>query len=246
MSLRRWLQGLFQPPRPLPAAEPEPGPADGVLGRIEDKLRRVREMGAQPFGAESHGMRLHPPLSPEAVAAMEARIGVALPEEYRAFITRIGDGGAGPAYGMYGLETALHASGASEVPELLRLPFPHTERYDPDSDPEVLAFFDRRDTGEVSEEELDLYGIRLRSGALVLCHEGCGYLHFLVVTGPARGTMWIDSRGSDQGFGPLNVTFAEWYERWLDDVLAGGHGTWWFGPPVYPPGWPADQPRLAF
>jgi hypothetical protein len=137
---------------------------------------------------------------------------------------------------MYPLETALAVSDAGRVPDLLRTPFPHTAHYDPDGDGEVLDSFDRIDAGGVTEAEADLCDARLRAGTLVLCDEGCGYLHFLVVTGPARGTMWIDSRCSDGGYGPLGVTFLEWYERWLDDTLAGGHGTWWLGPPVYPPG----------
>jgi SMI1 / KNR4 family (SUKH-1) len=209
---------------------------DAALERIAEKLRRVRGSGAEPFGAESHGMRVNPPLSPEAVAAVEARLGVVLPEEYRAFITRIGDGGAGPAYGMFSLEQALRATEVHRVPDLLAQPFRHVEAYDPETDPEWNAFWDRVDEGGVSEEEQDLFGVREQRGALMLCHEGCGYMHMLVVTGPARGTMWMDGRCSDYGFSPFNVTFLEWYERWLDDVLAGGRGTWWFGPPVYPAG----------
>ena len=54
--------------------------------------------------------------------------------------------------------------------------------------------------------------------------------------------MWVDSRGGDAGFIPLDATFLQWYERWIDDVLAGGRGTWWFGEPVYPPGHPGHSP----
>ena len=67
-------------------------------------------------------------------------------------------------------------------------------------------------------ERRDLYQT---AGTLVLCHEGCGYLHLLVVTGPARGQMWLDGRCSDQGFVPLGVGFLDWYERWLDEAMAG-------------------------
>jgi hypothetical protein len=207
-----------------------------ALERIAEKLRRAREMDAQPFGLESHGMRINPPLPVDDVAAVEARLGVMLPEEYRGFITRISDGGAGPAYGMFPLDKALRLSRLDRMPELLAHAFPHVDHYDPDKDPEVLDFYDRADAGEISEAEADARYHRLRGGTLELCDEGCGYTHFLVVTGPARGTMWIDSRAGDAGFIPLNATFLQWYERWLDDALAGGHGTWWLGPPDLPPG----------
>ena len=72
----------------------------------------------------------------------------------------------------------------------------------------------------------------LQAGTLVLCHEGCGYLHLLVVTGPTRGQMWLDAQCSDGGIVPLGVDFLDWYERWLDDTLAGGHGTWWLQSPA--------------
>jgi hypothetical protein len=203
---------------------------DAALERIAEKLRQAQAAGAQPFGAEQHGMRLRPPLAPDNAAAAEARLGVALPEDYRAFVTRVGDGGAGPAYGMFSLDDALRRSGVDRVPELLRLPFRHVERYEPEEDEEWNAFWDRVVEGEVGEAEKREWPLWERRGALELCDEGCGYLHFLVVTGPARGTMWIDHRSSSAGFEPLRVTFLEWYERWLDDALRGGRGTWWIRP----------------
>ena len=208
---------------------------DEALERIAQKVRRAREMDARPFGAESRGIPdFHPALPEEEVAAVEARLGIRFPEDYRGFITRIGNGGAGPAYGMFRLASALRESHADAHPELLATPFPHIQDYNPDKDPEVIAFWARADAGEVTEEEEDTQSLREAAGTLALCDEGGGYTHLLVVTGPTRGTMWIDSRGADAGFLWLKVTFLEWYERWIDDVLAGGRGTWWFGDPVYP------------
>ncbi|HEX6368174.1 MAG TPA: SMI1/KNR4 family protein [Longimicrobium sp.] len=213
---------------------------EAALDRIAEKVRRARD--ARPFGAESGGMpELNPPLAMDEVAAIEARLGITFPEEYRGFVTRVGDGGAGPAYGLFRLTTALRETKADTHPQLLATPFPHVRTYNPDTDPEVIAFWDRADRGEVSEEEQSFQSLREGAGTLPLCDEGCGYLHLLVVTGPARGTMWVDNRGVDAGFAPLDVTFLEWYERWIDDVLAGGRGTWWLGDPVYPPGHPANS-----
>lgn len=216
---------------------------DAALDRIAMKVRQARERDARPFGAETNGMEpLHPPLPEDQVAAIEARLGITLPREYRGFITRAGDGGAGPAYGLFRLSTALRQSKADGHPALLATPFPHVEQYNPDKDPAVTAFWDSADRGEVSDEEQSFQLVREAAGTLALCDEGGGYTHLLVVTGPARGTMWIDSRGADAGFIPLNATFLEWYERWIDDVLAGGRGTWWFGDPVYPPDHPSHSP----
>lgn len=232
----------------MPRIESPDSPADGphpaltgTLETIARKLEQARAENRQPFG-ESHKLTLRPPLTEAQVAAIEGRIRAALPEEYRAFVTRLGDGGAGPAYGVFRLEQALDHSKLDKVPDLLALPFPHQEAYNPDTDPVVLDLYNRVDRGEARENEADAQYDRQLAGALELCDEGCGHTHFLVFTGPARGTMWIDSRGADQGFLPLRVTFLAWYERWVDDVLAGGRGTWWLGDPVGPTGAPDPSP----
>ena len=208
---------------------------DARIERIAAKLDRARRGGFHPFGVESHGFRTHPPLPEADVAAFEAAHGVTLPAGYRAFLTRVADGGAGPAYGMYSLRRSLAEERGPFDDDFLRTPFPHVARYDPDKDPESEAAWEAAERGEITEEEARRRDRCHRAGALVLCHEGCGYLHFLVVTGPARGRMWLDARCSDGGYVPLDADFLDWYERWLDDTLSGGRGTWWLGPPVPPP-----------
>lgn len=199
--------------------------------RIAEKLRTVRERGLEPFGLEGHRWESGPPLPEREVSAFEVRHGVRLPEGYRAFLTRIGDGGAGPAYGMYRLEQSLTVQ-RQDVPEgFLRVPFMPTQPVlDPVKDPFWEDQWERVDRGELAEGELKQRLLMLEAGTLVLCHEGCGYLHLLVVTGPTRGEMWLDARCSDGGIVPLRVDFLEWYERWLDSLLAGGRGTWWLEP----------------
>lgn len=200
--------------------------------RVAEKLRAARERGCAPFGVESHGFRIHPPLPEREVAAFEVRHGVRLPEGYRAFVTRVGDGGAGPAYGMYGLEKALVAERHTVPDGFLRTPFDHTAAFQPSDDPVLDDLFDRIDRGELPRDAWKEHADMTAAGTLVLCHEGCGYLHLLAVTGPTRGEMWLDQQCSDGGLVPLRVDFLEWYERWLDDTLAGGRGTWWLNVPL--------------
>src|SRR5262245_16016748 len=73
--------------------------------QIAAKLRPVARYGYRggyrPFGGVG---RLWPPLTEQQVSAFETRHGIELPAEYREFITRVGDGGLGPAYGMCRLE----------------------------------------------------------------------------------------------------------------------------------------------
>jgi hypothetical protein len=198
------------------------------IERMAVKLRAVARGNYQPFGADGHRFQLNQPLSERQIVGFESRYGIQLPSDYRAFIRQVVNGGAGPAYGLYSLEEALTKGRRMPVPDdFLRTPFPHAQVYNPYQDPEVVSFGQRVESGEISQSEDDRRYLYQTAGTLALCHEGCGYLHFLVVTGPARGQMWLDGRCSDQGFSPMGVSFLDWYERWLDSTLAGGNGVWW-------------------
>ncbi len=176
--------------------------------RISEKIRALTAYGkprAQVFGAEGHHWLLEPRLHPSEVAEIETQAGIQFPSDYRAFLTHVSAGGLGPAYGLRAVRPAVRASA------YLAEPFPWIEYFNP--------YDGQRDDERDWEREA--------AGTLELCDEGCGHLHRLVITGPAHGTMWIDSRGSDQGFIPLGVNFTQWYEKWLDNTLAGGDGAWW-------------------
>ncbi|MCX6369094.1 MAG: SMI1/KNR4 family protein [Armatimonadetes bacterium] len=69
------------------------------------------------FGSGRHQYLLNP-TQPEAVLqSFEKRHGISLPEGYRRFLTQVGDGGAGPWYGLFSLEQTLEGNN-------LRRPFP--------------------------------------------------------------------------------------------------------------------------
>jgi hypothetical protein len=201
---------------------------DARLEQIATKLRAAARGKFQPFGAESHGLRRRRRLTERQVAAFERRHAVTLPEEYRAFVTGVANGGAGPAYGLFSLAEAVTAEPRGRVPDdFLRTPFRHRRAYNPLDDPKFASFWRRVEDGEIEEDEADRRHLYQAAGTLVLCHEGCGILHLLVVTGPTRGKMWVDDRCDDMGLYPLEVGFFDWYERWLDSTLAGGNGIWW-------------------
>jgi hypothetical protein len=101
---------------------------------IRDGLRRLRETTAplKVFGLESHGFCTHPPLVEQTVRDFEAQHRVTLPPEYRGFLIHVGNGGAGPAYGLFKLGEMDNGSGHKVWTEVvdfvgvLARPFPHT------------------------------------------------------------------------------------------------------------------------
>jgi len=181
------------------------------------------------FGAIQHRWQLAPPLSEEAVGAFEAAHGVSLPADYRAFLLAVGDGGAGPYYGLSPLaplerETmpshhvvakdeegrvlAEAGTGPRPVPDVVSStarPFPLTGEW-------------RLADGRAPVER----GASVYDGCVHLCEQGCGYFDFLVVHGEAAGQVWSDYTAGDGPITKAHDTFLDWYERWLE----GAHVEW--------------------
>jgi hypothetical protein len=199
---------------------------------IQD-LERVRASGTKfgVFGEEGHNYELHPPLSNEEVSEFEVEHGVRLPEDYRQFLTRVGNGGAGPHYGLFKLGEIDDGFGYGPWDDFigqLSSPFPHTEGWNdlagkPDDSTEMeseaydalIEAFDQR-----------YYDPRQVDGAIPICHKGCALRQWLVITGPEAGHVWCDDRADCKGLYPLKAdgrertSFFEWYRGWLDGVVA--------------------------
>ena len=86
------------------------------LTRLEDRLMEVRRLlkDARPrllAGRENGPWAADDPIDPNPVltetqvAAFECEHGVGLPEDYRGFLLRIGNGGPGPGYGLMPLRS---------------------------------------------------------------------------------------------------------------------------------------------
>ena len=192
-------------------------------------VARVRELDrADPnreiFAADAHAYRFAPPLTEEAVARFEREAAIALPDDYRRFLIEVGDGGAGPYHGILSLDASLE-----ETPlEALREPFPYTRAIDffaqysehPPMEHIAVMTRDAAYRARVTEKLAALVRDDMVAGTLCVCHYGCGDRYRLVVTGPQRGRMWHDGIEPGSGIFPMNESFTELYERWLDASFA--------------------------
>lgn len=140
------------------------------------------------FGSSHHQYRFRPPLPEAELAAYEAAHGIRLPADYRCFLAMLGNGGPGPDYGLHVLEKS---------PRNLSLPFPGVDHYalpeDPMTDDDLLP------------------------GILCICHHGCDHYAYLVVNGPAYGSVFEGS--AEQEFSLSATSFADWYRRWVERKL---------------------------
>ncbi|MFF3673193.1 SMI1/KNR4 family protein [Streptomyces sp. NPDC002120] len=166
--------------------------ADAVRARLRAKVLR-------------HELRA--PLPEAEVRAFEAEHGIRLPEEYRTFVTTVGDGPAGPGHGLMPLVTprpeadddwAVDGEWEDDRrPGRLAAPCPIRE---------PRAFDENR---RFDERE----GLTL--GTLVLTEQGCGTYTRLILNGPLAGQVW----NLDQDFGtclPESPDFRTWYTDWLE------------------------------
>ena len=169
--------------------------------RTSSNASRTEESGANIF-AWSHRYALNPCISETEVTAFEAKYDVVLPSEYRTFLTEVGNGGAGPCYGLFPLGTYNDQALEPDILDSLSQPFDEdaAEEWEGDGDP--------LDWEEVMQ------------GALILSTEGCARWFWLVVSGPNAGEIWFDARADGEApdcvvgdTGPLG--FWEWYEEWL-------------------------------
>ncbi len=112
---------------------------------------------------------------------------------------------------------------------MLRRPFRHAtawnlpaERLEP---PESFESDEAEDRWH-AELEAAYWDPSLVDGAIPICHHGCALRTWLVVTGADRANVWYDGRADNQGLlphegpGGSRLTFAAWYEAWLDRCLA--------------------------
>jgi hypothetical protein len=192
------------------------------LDRVAGKLDTIAGLPEQPgiFGAGTHRFLVGPPVSERVVADFEHRHDITLPADYRAFLTLIGHaeprnwGGAGPFYGLVGLNGWDMSSWLDEG-------WSDTETND-----DALATAFRVAPGQQIEGSWTA-ALGLAEGdewfpgqvALSMC--GCGDMAVLVVTGPGRGRVAYTASASQAPQYPADPDFLAWYERWLDCVLAG-------------------------
>jgi hypothetical protein len=203
--------------------------------RITKSVTTLRESQSTIFGASSHRFLLNDKLTETEVEAFERLHKVRLPSDYRNFLKLIGNGGAGPFYGVFRLGTmddpGFSPGNWRDEVGILSEPFPYeTEPSDPIGKPTDEIFvvgpegYRRmvRDLGDWKNYDDCAWYWAPLNGAIPICHVGCGYLFWLVLTGSQAGRMWHDGRAAALGLEPVlrgngsAVTFATWYEEWLN------------------------------
>jgi hypothetical protein len=220
---------------------------------VLEKLQLASELDIKraAFGASTHKYKVNPPLSEAEIVTAEQKYSMQLPDDYRTFLREVGNGGAGPYYGLFklGEEDDGHGHTTWERGGLigdLEAPFPHREAWNlPDTfwaegpwSREYATVEEQDAAGEAWDAQLidSYWATSVMNGAIPICHCGCARRQWLVLTGSERGNVWDDMRVDNAGVAPLiaeggmHLDFAGWYLGWLDRILEaapqGPKGMW--------------------
>jgi hypothetical protein len=194
---------------------------------------RQRDSGFELFGSLGHRYQLNPQLSELEVAEFEDQHSIRLPEAYRQFLLNVGDGGAGPYYGVFrlgnmdGLGGEESAWCEGEFVGSLRDCWPHRHAWNLPEEALTVPHGLADDAMEMALDEIDkrYWDATFVAGAFPICHHGCALRDWLVVTGPESGQVWYDARVDHEGLRPYEgadgrrLTFAAWYLDWLGGAL---------------------------
>jgi HEAT repeat protein len=208
------------------------------IQRIRTKLKAAHKADRKlkVFGARNHKYRIGRAASEREICAFEERYSLVLPGCYRSFLIGVGNGGssyrnsvAGPFYGIYPL-----GGGVDEILENPSLFLNKPAIVEPDITEEKWETLTKRlnDDYALADQDFDEELGRLYAGLLPIGSQGCTYLHALVLNGPHAGrvvNLDLDRHRPQFAF---ERNFLEWYERWLDEVIAGyllQDGPTWFG-----------------
>lgn len=176
---------------------------------IPEKLAFLEkyDQNYQIFGSSSHRYRLQATWSESRIAAFEKTYGVKLPSVYRSFIHTIGNGGAGPGYGLLPLKDCDPQYGILELPFLLK------DDFNPGSDEDEEPLLDELPCDE--DDTACCY--RYQQGSLAVSHDGCTYYARLVMNGDMCGEIWSENEG--EGLLRTGLDFTAWYTNWLDSSI---------------------------
>jgi SMI1 / KNR4 family (SUKH-1) len=195
----------------------------------------------QVFGSESHQYQLNPCLSDTDIQRFESKSNITLPSDYRNFLLEVGNGGAGPGYGLYRMPGIEYENVIPETPypeksELFSKPFPLTQAWN-----NLDLITENKATCFVNRDAY--FDDKFTQGTFTIANYGCGIYAMLVITGEQRGKIWIDDRTNDNGIYPTSLSFChsfhdadtddlppdnneeqplsfyDWYEDWINRSL---------------------------
>lgn len=194
--------------------------------RIKMKLKQASRKDSKHkiFGASLHKYKIQEPIPYAKLVEWQTENKVVLPESYARFLTEIGNGGAGPYYGMYSLEKATSYT-ESDAMNMQCVLYPNMDKEEWNRLTEPL-----NSDEDISDSEYDAAHNKVLGGMLCIGTQGCEYDMYLVLEGEHTGKVVYtsDFHPNIPFFFVYEDNFLNWYERWLDEIILD-YELGWFG-----------------
>lgn len=209
------------------------------FAELKEKLERFERIMPLQRGkilnsVYGHCFPMNPPATQEQVSAFEQKYNCSLPEDYREFIQRVGDGGLGKQ-GINALCRENNKTGNPyNVVSLAPFPFVWQLIVDEETGEEYGLSFAYWEEVKTEDKNFDL--------ALNFFCEGCDWYLYLVLTGEEKGTVWRAYIESDGDFAPFKigeqsrVSYIEWFENWFEKISRSTEHALERGVPIFPYG----------
>lgn len=180
------------------------------------KMAKLKDKDLEVFGASSHKYLLNPTTNIEKIREFEKKHNILLPEDYTYFLTQVGNGGAGPQYGLYPLEkleSKNDFTNISKYPALIN----------PDLDiatwNEIIKELDE------SDDDYDQIARKISAQALVIGTKGCTLDILLMIDGSEKGKIAVIDWDFPKNQPPYLTKkgFIEWYVGFFEIVASGDY-----------------------
>lgn len=189
------------------------------LEKLEQKDSKRKVFGSgEAWGG--HHYQLAKCLPVAKIRTFEKKENIQLPEEYVAFLTTIGNGGAGPSYGLMSFKEAIQRENLKKLPKSFSKKFLYTSQ---DAQKIMAAHVAEAAKGLQDFERSTLP--QPENGFIFLVSHGCGEYSILVISGKQAGKVWYKYENAvyaDYALiegKPVQLSFLDWYEKWLDEAL---------------------------
>ena len=183
-----------------------------------EQLEKFRQQIEQVNYTSPQTIILNSVISLEEVRAIEIKLGVSFPEEYRQFITFISDGGIinSSRYGCCTLQSLGKYESEGYSFENIKNPFLLTRSWMPDwgDGVENAEQFDEDTLQRMMDQRWEMIN---KHGHIVLIdNQTDDYMQWiLIVTGPCRGEVWRVTEFGVQRL--INCNFFKWLELYLSN-----------------------------
>ncbi|OXB23395.1 SMI1/KNR4 family protein [Flavobacterium tructae] len=188
-----------------------------ILAKNADKDLKV-------FGADSHKYTIGKTVSADQITRFETEYDLELPEDYKAFLLHIGNGGisyensaAGPSYGIFPFGKNLEEFVYSNPENCLKQECRIYPKMSDEFWAELTQNIEEND--DISQEDFDEELGKMFAGILPIVSQGCSYYYGLVLNGEFKGRVVNIDIDRQKPFFTFESNFLNWYERWLDGII---------------------------